>query len=66
MPDDEFRSRMRGWLEGGQAWPEMDEYSEWVGSRFSVSDPQLLAAAEETLLKWQPGGRQSGLEDFVP
>lgn len=45
MKDDAFIERMRGWLDGSGAWPEMDSYATWLkGTR------QTLAVALDTVL----------------
>ncbi len=31
MPPDEFTRRMRDWMQGKEAWPEMDRYAAWLG-----------------------------------
>lgn len=32
LPPDQMAERLRGWVTGETAWPEMDEYKTWVGS----------------------------------
>lgn len=45
MPEKEFTSRMRGWLNGEQSWSEMDDYAALVsGSRSQVSGDAVGAS----------------------
>lgn len=32
MDEEEFTSRLRGWMNGTAGWPEMDDFAEWIGA----------------------------------
>ena len=58
-PDD-FAARLRGWLQGSESWPEMDEYADWLGgSRESFvpgGDIGLGMDIARRLVTWLWGG----------
>lgn len=44
MNDDEFVGRLRGWMTGSEAWPEMNSYAGWVGATAkTIGDGVMLA-----------------------
>jgi hypothetical protein len=43
MPSDEFIQKLRGWMTGEAAWPEMDQYATWlgVGQADVIAEPSI-------------------------
>jgi len=58
MSRDDFVAQMRGWLNGSQPWPAMDQYAGVIGAEagqgvsVSLANTLVLGA----LLKWATGG----------
>lgn len=47
---DEFTNQLRGWTDGSQPWPAMDNYASMVGGDVSIDLAGMGALA--TLLRW--------------
>lgn len=43
---DQFVNRLRGWAKGESAWPEMDQYANWVGGTKSTMKTVLGPTTE--------------------
>ena len=54
MSDDEFIKQMRGWMNGSQAWPEMDAYSSNVTGGAGID----LSQETELLVTWLFGNEK--------
>lgn len=53
MPPDEFSSRLRGWLHGGESWPEMDEYASWMGvTPQQLPNVNLMIGMAQRMVTW--------------
>lgn len=66
MSDDEFVDRLRGWTDGSEGWPRMDDYASWVGMTPLATEPTggsiagqfasgFLAGLEFALQTWLSG-----------
>lgn len=59
MNDSLFTNRMRGWIDGSEPWPEMDEYQVFVGAgRAGILNPALLLDLSQPLLRWLDGPKE--------
>jgi len=58
MGEDEFVQRLRGWLYGTQAWPELDEYAGWVGMEPRTLESPWLLALEIGIQLWLWGSER--------
>jgi len=52
MSDDEFVTKMRGWLDGSESWTEMDAYSENVTGGSGLLTSIILSNATSALTTW--------------
>lgn len=44
LSDEEFVGKLRGWVDGSEAWPEMTSYASWVGATAkTIGDGVMLA-----------------------
>lgn len=50
MPDNEFIRRLRGWMSGAAAWPEMNTYAGWVGATTKTIGGGIMLAKLYTQL----------------
>jgi hypothetical protein len=60
-PPDEFSQRLRGWLQGTENWPEMDQYADWTGGGAGASGgaailPSIGQDIARRLVVWLWGG----------
>lgn len=61
MKDEEFIKRLRGWMDGSAAWPEMNTYAGWVGATAKTIGEGVMLAKLYTqlalpMLTWLDGG----------
>ncbi len=42
---DDFIKQMRGWMAGQSQWPEMDQYSTWLGAARQTTKTALTGTA---------------------
>ena len=58
MPQDEFVGRLRGWMDGTQAWDGMDGYAEWIGlsnvsaDRSALVSFSMTVGVADSLVRW--------------
>ncbi len=53
MSDDDFRRKMRGWLNGTEKWQGMDEYAKTIDrNRFDITNLGLMTGVGDTLHRW--------------
>ena len=62
MSADQFVEKLRGRMTGTAAWPEMDQYGDYVGVGMDdprLAEPGLLASWGPTLVTWLWGNREA-------
>lgn len=59
LPPDEFAGRLREWLSGADAWPEMDEYAGFLGvAPAALASIGLGVRVAQTLVLWLWGAEE--------
>jgi hypothetical protein len=59
-PREEFVSKLRGWMQGTQGWPAMDQYAARLGvGSHQVTNPSLLVSWGPSLLTWLWGNKEA-------
>lgn len=69
ISDDEFIRRLRGWMTGTEAWPEMNQYAGWVGATTrTIATGEMLAKLYTQLalplMTWLEGS-ETEIEDLL-
>ena len=58
MPQDEFVDRLRGWMDGTQAWDGMNGYADWIGlsnvsaDRTAIVSLSMIVSVADSLARW--------------